>query len=591
MSTWRPGLREPPVVTRRARCRQRVVEVRAPHLEREAGTFDRAHASELAERHVYPGLVEPLDRLVDSVLVNQAGDIPELDPRVVAEPPIRALRLGENAALEDVEEAPLPFREPSANALEAVRFRQGHPEEPPEAGVVATELLELIEHLEREVAVFAPGARLAGQRDLERVDEHGTGPVRLDEVVHVPPLGGEVCAVAFPPRATASSATSRRARFPVAATGAGAGSPFDAETEPPCACRSTAGRPGVLLLPLRPQAQRIGAVCRSRTSWPRSRASRARRAPTSSWSSPTPRAESSVCTRTCRSISLPPSPRPSKTEYDIDTSVFKGGDTLVQRIVEERKAGFHGADVVEMGGEHLLELSDAGALQPYRSPSVANLGAGSVHADWTADRLNVSVVARNTELVPANQAPRKWEDLGTHAGMPSSSWSTTTRMVRGAHGPLDRLRQDSAEVDRLMEEIARNATFVEGTSLSPRELLAAGEFDLAISIRHTVQHDKDEGAPIDWEPSVEPLIWQPDAVGIIAEPPNPAAAMLFVDWALGYGQEVFAEAKSDPLRKDLLVAPSVKQVPFDLEGFRANQDEWLERYEQFVRLGTKGPEG
>ena len=78
---------------------------------------------------------------------------------------------------------------------------------------------------------------------------------------------------------------------------------------------------------------------------------------------------------------------------------------------------------------------------------------------------------------------------------------------------------------------------------------------------------------------------------MIAEPPNPAAAMLFIDWLLGDGQRVFAEFKTDPLRKDLLVAPTVKQIPIDLEAFLADQDEWLKRYDAFIRLGTEGPEG
>ena len=275
--------------------------------------------------------------------------------------------------------------------------------------------------------------------------------------------------------------------------------------------------------------------------------------------------------------------------YDIDMSVFKGGDTIVQRIVEERNAGFHGADVAEMGGQHLNALSDEGALQPYRSSAVDNLVAGSAHADWTADRLNVFAVARNTNLVPANEAPRRWEDLGDPRwrgklvlNNDDPEWFAALWEHWVASG------KTPAEADQLMEAIGRNATFVGSHSLA-RELLAAGEFDLGLSYRHTVQNDKDEdGAPIDWEPSVEPLIWKPDAVGMIAEPPNPAAAILFIDWALGEGQKVFAEAKSDPLRKDLLVAPSVKQLPVDLESFNANYDEWLERYDQFVRLGAQG---
>jgi iron(III) transport system substrate-binding protein len=277
--------------------------------------------------------------------------------------------------------------------------------------------------------------------------------------------------------------------------------------------------------------------------------------------------------------------------YDMDTSVFKGGDTLVQRIVEEKKAGFRGGDVVEVGGQHFQELGEAGAIQPYRSPSVNNLVAGSVHEDWTADRLNVFAVARNTKLVPADEVPRRWEDLADPRWkgklaldneIPEWFKSLWEYWVASGKSP--------AEADRLMDAIGRNAVFLSSGSLL-RQLLAAGEFDLGVALRHTVQHEKEEGAPIDWQPSVEPLFWKPDGVAMIAEPPNPAAAALFVDWLLGDGQKVFEEFKTDPLRKDLLVAPTVKQIPIDIEDFLANQDEWQERYDAFVRLGTKGPEG
>ena len=124
-----------------------------------------------------------------------------------------------------------------------------------------------------------------------------------------------------------------------------------------------------------------------------------------------------------------------------------------------------------------------------------------------------------------------------------------------------------------------------------RQLLAAGEFDLTVALRHSVQREAEEGSPIAWQPAAKPVFWKPDGVGMIAEPPNPAAAMLFIDWLLGDGQQVFAEFKTDPLRKDLLVAPTVEQIPVDLEAFLAEQDEWLKRYDAFIRLGTKGPEG
>ena len=228
-------------------------------------------------------------------------------------------------------------------------------------------------------------------------------------------------------------------------------------------------------------------------------------------------------------------------EYDIGVSVFKGGDTLVERILQEREAGFHGGDVFEVGGHHLIDLSEKGALQPYRSPSAVGLAEGSLHEDWTAERLNVFAVARNTNHVSEDQAPKSWEDLADprwkgklalNTGDPEWFKTLWDYWVSSGKSP--------AEADRLMDAIGRNAVFVDSGSLA-RQLLAAGEFDLTVALRHLVQREAEEGSPIAWQPAAEPVFWKPDGVGMIAEPPNPAAAMLFIDWLLGDGQKLFAE--------------------------------------------------
>jgi iron(III) transport system substrate-binding protein len=276
--------------------------------------------------------------------------------------------------------------------------------------------------------------------------------------------------------------------------------------------------------------------------------------------------------------------------YDLDVSVFKGGDTLPQRMVEERKAGFHGADVVETNAINLSFLSDEDVLVPYRGPSVSGLVKGSLHKDWTADRLNVFAVAWNTKLVPKGQEPKSWEDLADPRWKgklllqaDDYEWFKTLWEYWVASG------KTPAEADRLAEAIARNAIFIDGRSLG-RELLAAGEFDVTVNLRHAVQSDADEGAPLAWQPAVEPMFWRPDGVAAVNGSPNPAAAVLFMDWILADGQKVFEELKTDPLRKDLLVAASAEQIPVNVEDFITEQDEWQEKYDALVPLGAKGPE-
>ena len=74
------------------------------------------------------------------------------------------------------------------------------------------------------------------------------------------------------------------------------------------------------------------------------------------------------------------------------------------------------------------------------------------------------------------------------------------------------------EADRLFDAIGRNAVVVTGRSLQ-LQLLISGELDLVTAQqRHNVQHAIDEGAPLAYEPIVEPVITRPDGVAVVGDP-------------------------------------------------------------------------
>jgi iron(III) transport system substrate-binding protein len=277
--------------------------------------------------------------------------------------------------------------------------------------------------------------------------------------------------------------------------------------------------------------------------------------------------------------------------YDLDVSLLKSS-TVVERLAEEREAGFHGADVVESNAVDLNNLSDLDALSQYRSPSAADLVPGSVHEFWAADKLDTLVVAWNTDNVAAGEQPTSYEDLAHPRWkgklalyIDDSEWYKTLRDYWVDEG------KTTAEADRLLESIARNGVFVESRSLI-REHLAAGEFDVATSIqRHNLQDMIDDGAPVAYQPAIEPAITRPDGVAIVERPPHPATALLFVDWVLSDGQNIISDFGADAAREDLVVEPAVDRVPVDVEDFLTGQDHWQDRYERLVRLGEKAAPG
>ena len=278
--------------------------------------------------------------------------------------------------------------------------------------------------------------------------------------------------------------------------------------------------------------------------------------------------------------------------YDIDMAVYKTSrEGLLTRVAEEQKAGFRGADVIETNPINLTTLNQDGALAPYRSPQRLR----------TCGRLGARRLARREGRQHGRRLEH--EERRARVSSPGPTRISRTRSGRGASrsSPADAdwyktvwehwvaSGKTPEEADRLFDAIGRNAVVVNGRSLQ-RQLLISGEVDVAAAQqRHNIQHSIDEGAPLAYEPIVEPVITRPDGVAVVPDPPNPAAALLFTDWLLSDGQDVLAEYGADATRRDLLVAPVVQRVEEDIPGFIANQDDWETRWEQRARARRAGP--
>lgn len=274
--------------------------------------------------------------------------------------------------------------------------------------------------------------------------------------------------------------------------------------------------------------------------------------------------------------------------YDIDVSVYRAdSETVLQRLLQEADANFPGADIVETNGTELTVLNNEGVLADYESELQDDLVEGSVYEGWTATRFNKFVVSWNTESLSESERPKTWEELadpkwdGQLALEPSDiDWYKTLYEFW-----VNEEGKSEDEVNKLFEDIADGALFVKGHTLTG-DLLGAGDFQVAASnYSYLVQGVIDDGAPVAWEPPVEPIISRPNGVGLVRKAQHPATAMLFVDWILSDGQKVLQEFALDPARSDLATAPGTAEIFVELESFFAEQEEWTERYEQLVELG------
>jgi iron(III) transport system substrate-binding protein len=278
--------------------------------------------------------------------------------------------------------------------------------------------------------------------------------------------------------------------------------------------------------------------------------------------------------------------------YDVDVAVYRAdGDTILARLSEEVRAGYRGVDVVQINGLAMTTLHNEGLLRPYRSPAERNLIPGAVYDGWTAHNASQFAITWNTKLVSASERPRSWEDLADprwkgQLGLEASDldWYKTLRDYW-----IEEQGKSPAEADRLFDAIGRNAIVVHGHTVTG-QLHAAGEFEVAVNYASTVDRLAREGAPLAWRPAVEPLVAQPQGMAPMGAARHPAAALLFVDWVLGEGQEILAEDQRDPVRKDLVVARSAKRIVIDFDSIAAEQERWTQAFERILGLGREAPD-
>ncbi len=283
-------------------------------------------------------------------------------------------------------------------------------------------------------------------------------------------------------------------------------------------------------------------------------------------------------------------------EYDLDVSVYRGNsESVLQRVLQEQKANFFGNDVIETNALELNVSNQEGLLYPYESELRDTVREEAKAEGWTGTRFNVFVVGWNTKLVPKGQEPKSYEELA------DPKWKGKVSMEVGDVDWFTALYQHyqgkgmaEDEIKDLFSRMAGNSKVVKGHTVQG-ELLSAGQFAItASSYSHTIDKAKDIGAPVEWRPEggapVQPLVVRPNGIGLMKTATNPCAAMLFVDWELTEGQQVFEEAfrigsvpkagAKEPLEGLEFVAVPEKEL-------LANPKKWDDLYAEVIQNGQE----
>src|SRR5262245_10226561 len=258
----------------------------------------------------------------------------------------------------------------------------------------------------------------------------------------------------------------------------------------------------------------------------------------------------------------------------IDATFFRAGSApLLNRILAEARANRFLFDVVSGKVSDLLLLQKRGLLGNIVSVELSFYPEKFKDKQdrWVDLYNNYYTIAYNTQRVRVSETPRRWEDLLDR------KWSDgkiclDPRSYDWFFGLLSAWGSDTR--NEFMRRLSlNNLTFRDGNVLIAN-LLAAGEFPIAITYAHLIDRLRARGAPVDWI-ALKPMVAAPISIALAARPMNANAANLFVDLVLSKeGAEVLKSMGRVPTRGD--VQPSAKRLDpkgLDLIPLRVSSDE------------------
>jgi iron(III) transport system substrate-binding protein len=262
----------------------------------------------------------------------------------------------------------------------------------------------------------------------------------------------------------------------------------------------------------------------------------------------------------------------------LKTDFFRAGSArLFNRITNEARAGKVLFDLVAVRGLETHQLVKAGLLQPYVSPESAAYPAGFKDSKgyWVDYFDSYNVIGYNTQLVAREQAPKSWEDLL------DPKWKGKIALDEENFSWYGAMTQKwgKEKTQRYMRALAKQDIQLRNGQTLIAQLMAAGEFSVAMVLAHRIEKMKEQGAPVAWVTTLDPVTVSLHPIGIAAKAPHPNAAKLFVDFILSKdGQQLLLSIERTPARPGI----DTKMEARKLQLFPM-PPELGERYEQFQK--------
>lgn len=258
---------------------------------------------------------------------------------------------------------------------------------------------------------------------------------------------------------------------------------------------------------------------------------------------------------------------------------------LYAKLNAERQAGTFLADVLSLSDySPAFDLIKKKGYVTYVSPQMAAFDKqfmSDTPGIFTWYSLNVAGITYNTDLVPAAEAPKSWQDLlnpkwreainfkDSASGLQGVQWFVL-RQLYGDNFWKDMIAQKPRTLPSTVQQYERAVNRED-------KIIGLGQYNTYLEF-------KAKGAPLAFVPPTEGVVSTPAIIGILDKAPHPEAAKLFIDWLLSpLGQAAHNQLSfTYSPRKD--VAPPPGAVPLsEMKILQPDWKEYIASHSKYVR--------
>ncbi len=252
-----------------------------------------------------------------------------------------------------------------------------------------------------------------------------------------------------------------------------------------------------------------------------------------------------------------------------------GSQRILQRVMQELTASIKNVDVIHTSDAgHYVLLKDKKLLMKYTPVGAQALAAGFKDRDgfWYGLRATVNVIAYNTKIVTAAEAPKTWKDLL------APKWKG--KMVTAHPGYSGVIATHVlALVPSLgwdyFRQLGQQRVMIVQSAVDPSGVVASGERPVAVNGGdYTFYQVKKQGNPVEivYPKEGVPLVVSPTAIAAFA--PHPNAAKLFTDFTFSRElQQLLADSEGLYTGHPAVTYPADKPKLSDLKLLEVDPEE------------------